>query len=248
MLIDFLIPNNNIYYNIKLAKLIGVYSSIYLIYLLNLSSNNQDEYVKLSRLDIYNSTGIEENKQLEIEQNLIEYKLLEMNKVKNSGSKNYYKLNLELIIKFLTKDDKDIIDDLKIVKHLYNPLTKVPSQFSKRSAIIKALKDAIKTQDCKCRNLLQDWIDGVYQKSGYLSKRGLEHMEEELLKYSNNNNKVFEDLCELAARVVYKDPKWIIVKYEEEHNISSNIIQNQVDQQIINDNINKLKDYKGDVF
>lgn len=247
MILDFITKLNTITYNNKLAKLFGVYSAIYLGFLIDYQILNKEEYIKLSRLEIYNLTAIEEEKQLEIEQNLISYNLLEMAKVKNSNSKNWYKLNVELLLKIITSDSCDQLqEELEFQATAFKKATKPPSSVSKRAAIIANLKLNIKTTDPECKAILEDWIDAVYQKVGYLSKQAIIFMEEQLLTYSNNNLVLFKELCKLAARLAYKDPKWVITKYEQDTGTSLHL--NNLSESEINDNIEQLKNYKGESF
>ena len=128
MVLDFINNVTNINYNINFAKLFGVYSAVYLNVLINcyFSMKDENDYIKLSRDDIYNLSAIEEDKQLEVEQNLIEYNLIEISKLRNSSSKNYYKLNLELLNKLFISDSKQIQKELdkssKIFKQATKPL------------------------------------------------------------------------------------------------------------------------------
>ena len=68
MIIDYIARTNNMSYNIKLAKLFGIYSSAFINLLLDLhfSKPKDEEYIKLSREDIYNLSGMDEEKQKEV--------------------------------------------------------------------------------------------------------------------------------------------------------------------------------------
>lgn len=247
MILDFITKLNNVTYNNKFAKLFGVYSAIYLNFLMDYYILNQEDYIKLSRLEIYNLTAIEEEKQLEVEQNLLNYNLIEIAKVKNSNNKNWYKLNIDLLEKIIQTDSCDQLQEELIVQaDAFKKATKPPSSVSKRASIIANLKTNIKTSDPECKSILSDWVDAVYQKTGYLSKQAIIFMEEQLLSYSNNNLTLFKELCKLAARVAYKDPKWVITKYEQENNTTLHL--NDSSQSEINANIEQLKNYKGESF
>ena len=250
MILDFINNVTNINYNINFAKLFGVYSAVYLNVLINcyFSMKDENDYIKLSRDDIYNLSAIEEDKQLEVEQNLVEYNLIEVSKLRNSSSKNYYKLNLELLNKLFISDSKEIQKELDKSSKIFKQATKPPAKVSKRAAIILNLKNNVKTDDSISKEALQDWVDAIYQKSGYLSKQAVEYMEDQLLLYSNKKITVFRELCKLAARVVYKDPKWVITKYEEEKNTNSTLHLNNINQEDIDSNLEGLKNYKGETF
>ena len=248
MILDFISSANNLNYNVGFAKLFGLYSAVYLNLLLNLYPSRENDLIKISRDEIYGLSGIDQDKQLEVEENLISYNLLEVNKVRNSSNKNYYKLNVELLTNIVCSPNKDIEQILNSVQIPKKPATKSPSKVSKRAIIIDSLKSNIITQDEKCRNLLTEWIDAVMQKTGYLSKLAVQYMEQKIFEYSKNSITKARNLCEIAARLAYKDPQWVIKKYEEEKGINNNLVFTAVNQTEIDNNLNELKNYKGEVF
>lgn len=249
MIIDYIARTNNMSYNIKLAKLFGIYSSAFINLLLDLhfSKSRDEEYIKLSREDIYNLSGMDEEKQKEVEENLVCYRLIELSPLRNSSSKNYYKLNIDLLTQILSSNDEHLEEELQKTFTTFKKATEPPKTLSKRAAIIKNLKLAIKTKDEVARQALEDWIDAIMQKSGYLAKNAVEYMEEQLQLYSKNKITLFRELCKLVSRLAYKDPKWVIKNYEE--NNSSNPLQlNNLSQAEVDENIEKLKNYDGETF
>ena len=86
------------------------------------------------------------------------------------------------------------------------------------------------------------------QKTGYLSKLAVQYMEQKIFEYSKNSITKARNLCEIAARLAYKDPQWVIKKYEEEKGINNNLVFTTVNQTEIDNNLNELKNYKGEVF
>lgn len=250
MIIDFIARTNNITYNVKLAKLFGVYSSIFLNLLIDFSFSNQEEFIKLSRDDIYNITGIEEEKQLDLEDNLKGYHLIEISPLRNSSSKNYYKLNLELLSSILLNENKEIKDELAKTFDAVKAATKPPAKVSKRACIITNLKNAIQTTDELSKQYLEDWIDAVMQKTGYLSKTAVEYMEQELKNYAHNSIRLQRELYNTAARVAYKEPQWVITKYEQlqADKKGTGLSLNNVNQTEVDENLEQLKNYQGEKF
>lgn len=245
MVIDFIAKINNVNYNVKLAKIFGVYSAIFINLLIDYHFRAEDGYIKLARVDIYNLTGIEEDKQIEVEENLVSCNLIQVNKLKNSSSKNYYNLNMETLNKILISDD--LTNDEGLKQTLRNA-PKAPKTTSKRSNIINSLKSCITVEDEKSREYLKDWVDAVMQKSGYLSKVGVECMCEDLIKYSDKKVTLLRDLCKLAAKLGYKDSKWVIKNYQDNQIVSNNLSLTHDKQVDIDENISKLKNYAGDTF
>lgn len=251
MILDFIARTNNINYNTKLAKLLGVYTSIFLGLLIDLYSFKHEEFIKLSRDDIYNITAIEEEKQIEVESNLKAYNLVEISPLRNSSSKNYYKLNTELINKIITNEEKEVKDELDKTFDTIKAATKAPAKVSKRACIIDNLKKAIQTEDTLSKQYLEDWIDTTMQKTGYLSKTAVEYMEQELKTYSHGSIRLLRELYNTAARTGYKEPQYVINKYEQlqrdKHNNNS-LSLNNTNQEQVSMNIEKLKSYEGEKF
>lgn len=247
-MIDFIARINNITYNVKLAKLIGVYSSIFINVILDMHiSKPSDEYVMISRKDIYELCAIDNDKQEEIENNLKYYNLLEMSPVKNSSLKNYYKLNTSKVEELLSNKLEESEKELNKTYELFKDSIKKPKTMSKRAIIIDNLKKAITIKDEESNAYLCEWIDAVMQKTGYLSKVAVEEMCTQLSQHIGRKTTQLREICKLAAILAYKDAKWVIKKYDE--NISNNsLILNNLNQEEIDENINELQNYKGETF
>ncbi|WP_300924691.1 hypothetical protein [uncultured Clostridium sp.] len=253
MILDFIAKANNISYNIKLAKLFGINSAIFLGILIdyNCTRTSEEDYIKLSRSDIYNLTGIDESTQIQTEDNLKYYNLIEVVPLRNSSFKNYYKLKIDNLIHVVESDSKVLQEELNKTYELYKQANKdkEPKSVSKRASIIKNLKNNITIQDQECKLSLESWVDNIMQKLGYLSKEQVCYMCDELNKYSKNSITVLRILCKTAARIVYKDPKWVIKNYEDNYQDNkNNLILNNLSQEEINQNIEELKNYKGETF
>lgn len=248
MIIDYIARTNNMSYNIKLAKLFGIYSSAFINLLLDLhfSKSKEEEFIKLSRDDIYNLLGMDEEKQKEVEDVLSSYNLIEVFPLRNSSSKNYYKLNLDLLTRILDSNDERLEEELQKTASTFKRATQPPKTLSKRAAIINNLKATIKTKDQATKEALEDWVDAIMQKSGYLAKNAVEYMEEQLQLYSKNRITIFRELAKLASRLAYKDPKWVIKNYED--NNSSSLKLNNISQNEVDENLEKLKNYNGETF
>ncbi len=248
MILDFTARSNNISYNIKLAKMFGVCSAIYLTLLMDCYfSREEDEYIKLSREDIYNLTGIEDAKQEDIEHNLESYNLIQVSPLKNSSLKNYYKLNVELLEHIISLNNSNIVEELQKTFKTFKAATTPPKSVSKRACIKTNLKNAIKVEDKDCREALESWIENAMQKTGYLSKQQVESMEDDLTKYAAEHRIPILELFNAAAKYAYKDSKWVIEKYSE-LNGGNKFVLNGLNQTEVTNNLNKLKNYNGETF
>ena len=89
-------------YNLKLAKLFGVNTSILFSYINDIQENNIDTDVTISREEVLSKTGLDEKSQEESEFVLKKSNLITVKEFKNNNSKYYCKVNKELLIKVMT--------------------------------------------------------------------------------------------------------------------------------------------------
>lgn len=250
MILDFITRINTGNYNLRLAKLFGINSAIFLSLLLDYYYvlKDKEEYIKLSRQEIYDLTAMNEDIQKQVEENLSEYNLIKISPLRNNSNKNYYKIDIELLTKIIVENNNDVEKALSEALSMFIKAGEAPRKVSKRTAIINNLKQNITLKDPQCLEYLTTWIDEVMQKSNYLSKNAVVYMCEQLQKYSGEDLNKLRDLCKVASIVVYKDPKWVIKKYEDTKQSQNNLVLNDLQEDEIKDNLEKLQNYEGETF
>lgn len=247
-MLDYLARQNFYTYNTKLARMIGLGSAIFTAIILDYTYlNNQDEYVVLDRDTIYAISGIPQDNQENIENKLIDLNLLEIKNFKTNKLKHYYKLNIEFLEELLSKPMDDSIELLKKASETFAKTSKPRSTLTKQEAIKINLKKCITIDDVKSRSYLEDWVDTASEKYGSLSKLLIVEMCNALEQHSRGDLNILQELCKLAGMYGYKDAKWVIKKYDEKYSHTGLVLNNEK-QEDVRDNLNELKNYKGEVF
>lgn len=251
MIFDLLSRKNNMTYNLKMATIFGVCSAIFLSLLIDTKEENlyqlvDEKYFMLSRQTIYDYTGLDDLKQLEVEDNLKECNLIEVLPVKNNSDKFYYSLDENLLQKFLeaksTEDAKKLLTKSARKKSLISvPRTTPPS---KRALYIDNLKKSIKEEDVLLREDYLNWIDSVYgNPKGYLSVSSIQQCIKTLNEFSKGNKQLERDIVKIAIKNGWRNIDWAIQEYKDKNMSTKNLtitedIPSEVD---LEENIKKIK-------
>lgn len=195
------------FYNIKIARMFGLQAAVYLSAVLkydgvnNIVRDNID-FIVINRDNIKNITT------LDIEQ-----------------QKNIDNIFIGIGLFFITSIDNEINIDYSILISLYNEINEdisksiVPKIIKKRtkSDVIKdELKSYIKTDNGELRDAYASWIDAVFAKQGWMSKKSVELGQKLIDNYCNHNLDLAIELLNIASIGGYRDIQWAINSYEEE--------------------------------
>lgn len=198
-------------YNVDIAKLIGPLSAIYVSFIDKLLIRN--EKLLLSRNQIFDYTGIDFDKQDEIENNLTYCGILDIKNVRGSSEKKNYILNydrLEIILNDPTKINE--VYKLSTVKS--KPKEKV-SKETKKEQMLKRLKNAVKIDDEVLKQHIFDWIDSVIEKGNYLTTQSVKINIEELNKFTSSQSIAIQVL-NIATKNCWRDLSWAMNKVTPE--------------------------------
>lgn len=215
-------------YNITLASVLGLYSAVYLSLLINENLTKKEEYISISRKKISAITGLNELEQQSAEENLISYSLINVKKSNNLR----ITLNEELILQLLTDPHLQLTQ--KVQK----------SPKTKKERIAEGLKNLITVPDDLCVQYLGDWIDVCVQKYGLLSKTAIKDVCTQVLDIANGDLTLLRSMCKEIAALGYKNYNYALEKYTKtdlKH-------LNNLSQECINNNIDSLKNYGGELF
>lgn len=217
MLIELLSTTNYVSYNIKLAELLGLHAAIYISELMNINDKAirknkiNDNYFKLKRDYITSRTTFDEKEQQEIEKNLLKLGILEKGEEDNDLS-----LNITTLTTLMMSTDETLIDNVK-------KLTKLKTRQSKSTKaekIKEELKNNIVTTNDELKEAYNDWIDAVYAKQGWLSKKAVVSAQSVVDSFSKRNLDVALRLLEIAAINGYRDIEWAINVYNKQHTVN----------------------------
>lgn len=217
MLIELLSTSNYVSYNIKLAELLGLHAAIYISELMNINDKAirknklTDNYFKLKRDYITSRTTLDEKEQLDIEQNLLKLGILE-----KGESDNDLSLNITTLTTLMMSTDEQLIDNVKKLTKLKNKTPKA----TKAEKIKEELKSNIVTANEELKEAYYEWIDAVYAKQGWLSKKAVVCAQSQVDEFSKRNLDVALRLLEIASINGYRDIEWAINMYNKQHTIS----------------------------
>ena len=159
MLIELLSMSNYVYFNVKLAEILGLHTAIYLGQIMDINEKAirknkvNENFFTIDREYITKRTTIPEKEQKEIENNLIKIGILE----RSDKDSNTLLLNLTVLTSILMSPDEDLLKNVE-------DLAKPKKSKTKAEKIIENLKENIITPNPELRQAYFDWIDAVYSK------------------------------------------------------------------------------------
>ena len=230
MLIDLLSPSNYINFNIKVAEVVGLHPAIYISELMNINNKaikktktdkNNNSFV-LDREYVKSRTTLDVEEQLDIENNLIKIGILE----KPSEDANCIILNINVLTTLLMSNDEELISNIKNL----TKIKKKSSKTTKADSIKSNLKENIVTTNPELREAYSEWIDAVYAKQGYMSKKCVVEAQSVVDNFSQRNLDVALRVIDLASIHSYRDMTWAINKYNQEHTVNY-VFNNQQNNQ-----------------
>ena len=104
-------------------------------------------------------------------------------------------------------------DLLKNVEDLAKP----KKSKTKAEKIIENLKENIITTNPELRQAYFDWIDAVYSKVGWMSKKAVEVGERLVDENSNHNLDIALKIVEIATVNGYKDMTWAVDLFKKNY-------------------------------
>lgn len=207
--------SNYVHFNVKLAQILGLNSSIYLSQLMDINEKAirkdkvNENFFTIDREYIAKRTTIGESEQKEIENNLIKLGVLERSK----DNADTLLLNITVLTSILMSPDEDLIKDI-------SRISKAKKSKTKAEKIIENLKDNIITTNTELRQAYFDWIDAVYAKDGFMTKTAVISAQSNIDAFSGRNLDVALKVLEIAAVNGYRDITWAINNYNKDYKVN----------------------------
>lgn len=203
-------------YNIYVAKLFGPLSAIYISNLDRCyECCGKDSCIPLSREQIYDSTGIDVVKQIEVEECLISYGILYVKSFRNSSEKNYYRLDYDRLKSII--DDPNKVNEVSSYTSIVKSPTKKVDKETKKEQALRRLKNAVKIDDEVLKQHLFDWIDSVIEKGGYLTTQAVKINIDELTKFTSDQDLAIKVIL-MATKNCWRDLSWAMDKFSNARN------------------------------
>ena len=217
MLIELLSQSNYISFNIKLAHILGLETSIYLSEIMNINEKAlrkqkiEEDFFTIDREYIEKRTTIKIKKQEEIEKTLLKIGILE----KSENDPNTISLNITVLTSILMNPDEKLIKNInKIIKQ-----TAKSPKVKKDEAIKENLKNHITTMNEELFAAYSKWIEAVYTKEGWMSGEAVEAAQEIIDNFSNRNLDLALNIIRIATINGYRDMSWAIKSYKKDYNV-----------------------------
>ena len=221
MLIELLSTSNYVSYNVKLADILGLHAAIYVSELMNINDKaiRKDRMTEssfsLNREYIKKRTTLSLEEQFEIESNLIKLGIVE----KPTDDVNSIVLNINVLTTLLMSTDNELLENVEKLVKLKNKKSKA----TKADAIRQNLKTNIVTTNMELIEAYSDWIDAVYAKQGWMSKKAVTLGQSVVDNFSKRDLDVALAVISIAAMHGYVDMQWAINKYSEQYKVKREI-------------------------
>lgn len=221
MLIELLSTSNYVSYNVKLADMLGLHAAIYVSELMNINDKairkdkmNESSF-SLDREYMKKRTTLSLEEQFEIENNLIKLGIIE----KPTDDVNSVVLNINVLTTLLMSTDNELLENVEQLVKLKNK----KSKSTKAEAIRQNLKTNIVTTNMELIEAYSDWIDAVYAKQGWMSKKAVTLGQTVVDNFSKRDLDVALSVISIAAMHGYVDMQWAINKYSEQYKVKREI-------------------------
>lgn len=224
MLIELLSQSNYNSYNISLAKVIGLHPAIYINTLLSINSKaitkqklTNDEYFSIDRNYVQSITTFSVEEQKQIDKLLIDLKILK--RLDNDNETDVLSLDISVLTSIMMSKNEQLLTDIK----------KVADQKSRKKTKQEIIKDELKSyvmvSNQELRDAYFDWIDAVYAKQGWMSKKSVTSAQKIVDEFSHRNLDVALKLIEIASIGGYRDMTWAVNTYRDNYNVQYKIPQ-----------------------
>lgn len=219
MLVELLSQSNYQSFNIKLAQLLGLESSIYLSALIDINEKAYrkdkiiDGFFIVDRDYVEKRTTLNKTRQSKIESELSRVGILQL-------SNERIKINLEILTSLVLEENEDIRKDLSSFR-------KAATAKSKGDYILNAVKNNIdQTLPEELQQAYSNWLDSVYSKFNFINKQTLFNAQVEVNNAANHDLDAAINIINIAAANGWKDMKWAVKVYKERYT-NSGVIENK---------------------
>lgn len=182
-------------YNISIANKLGLNAAVYISALLNTLTNNIVDRNLIQRI-----TTIPEIEQYVLDKQLSKIGLI----IIDGKNKDSISIDYQIYTALVLEDDK-----------LSKELPVVTKKKTKTDAMKEELRKYITSTDSQLRDAYSDWIDSVFQKQGWMSKKSVTVAQDVLKNYDINSA---YEILSIATMGGYRDMNWAVEQFENNKN------------------------------
>lgn len=232
MLLDLLSQSNYNRYNIKIAKILGLKTAIYIEELLDINdkairkdkiktvqtelpfgTDNKIEksiYFVVDREYIKERTTLTASEQKELDEKLLELHILR----KSDLDTDELAIDISMLTSILMSSDEQLVKDISVLAN------KTKSKRTKQECISDALKASIKCEPLELRDAYHRWVDGVLANpKAFLSVAAIQIFMNKLDTFCNHNLDAALEILEICTVNGYREADWGINLYKKNHRI-----------------------------
>ena len=198
MLQDLINPKNYNNYNIKIAQLWGLDCAVYLSTILSFIEDKK-ESIKVDRNRIKELTTLTKDQQMQLDSRLIDLNII-------TKKTDNIKINFDVLFSMFNTTNIEITKEIAPV---------VTKKRTKQDILKEEFKSYIHTDNPELRDAYAAWIDGVFARQGWMSKKSVEMGQQKIDSYSNRNLDLAINILNIASIGGYRDINWAINEYEK---------------------------------
>lgn len=222
MLIELLSTDNYLSFNIKLASIIGLHPAVYVAEVLNIYEKacrkkkvDENDFFILDRNYIRDRTTLTRDEQLKIDATLVSLNIMKV----ADGNKNKVSFDLQTLTSIIAGTSDVVKDISKIVKDKDTSKQKKTKVQEEK----ERMKSYIRTSNEELREAYEEWIEAVYAKLGWMSKKAVTLGEDLVDNASNRDLDVALKIIDIATVNGYKDMTWAVKMYKDCSNYYSRV-------------------------
>ena len=220
MIIDILASNNILSVNTKSIQLFGLHPAIYLSFLFNYYNKakdaqnrvDEDGYFIVNRDGIFKISTLTKEEQYEIDNKLSKLNIINI----SDKSKDKVKIDFKNLIKLLTSED---LEEIENVKKITLPSEEVTiGKLTQRQKEAIGLKRLISYPNAELEQAYKNWVDGVYANpKGFLSKRAINVFIQSVDNYAQGDLDLALKIIDIATINGLRDCQWAINTFEKDY-------------------------------
>ena len=215
MLLDLLRTDNYVSFNKRLAHIVGLEHSIYLNQIINIMGKAQkknkvfkDGYIKLDRKYIFEQTTLTIERQLEIDNSLVNIKLL----VKDFEDPDLLKIDTQLLADITSNEDVKLNSDLS---KMIGKNTKL-DKHTKDLILLENFSRYLDTGNEELTKALKGWILSLIENKKPVNSSIINKFQDDLFNYTQGKLKDALALVNIATLNAYREFSWCIRLYQQE--------------------------------
>lgn len=223
MLIDLLNSYNYLMVNMDAIKIFGLNSAVYCSELLNIYKKArmkkrliEDKYFEVDRKFISEQTSLTEEEQLVCDLNLMKVNIISLYREDNPNIINF---NFDLYASLIASEDMKEIEKISKAVKVVSPRG---TKAMKKIAVLENLKKTINSGNDELDTALKDWLEAVYTKHGWASKKNIDAFIDALYDYTKGDVSKALEIVKIATLNGWVDCSWAVKSYESKNRPNPN--------------------------